>query len=245
MNRRERKEIVDKLAGEFDNIYYEVIDTEEISYYRKLLLSRKGILIYEKLDSEIKNFLEEDLITQDKIQKYIQYCKVIGIISLLLSLVSPYILVVLIFILFKMTNKIQKMSESLITKEENDDLKKTLKEMAIVTQNIDTFVTTKHRKYQQNDQKYYISETYYYDYNLINKMLLIILTSNMRMNVPIEVKNAMISILQSDLNTNIDDFEELIKMAREQLSQESIEKEMCLNRVKSESKGKNNGKRKR
>ena len=93
MNKKEALDLVRNFEMEFSKIYYEVSDYDEISVYRKTLLSNKAYLLALKYKEFVNELIDEDKKITEKIKNKFKLMIITAIVELVTVFVFPLFMI--------------------------------------------------------------------------------------------------------------------------------------------------------
>lgn len=237
MKKFDRLNTIRNIILEIDKIYYEIMDADEISYYRNMLLAEKLNLIYQKLELETTLYTQKSSEAHNKIKKLEKLMILLSLSLLALTFLLPIELLILLAVCYmslqvKVFSKIEELRGDTISLEESEEIEIISKNVAIVLSNINTFSEAKYRKSIVNmasKSEHYIDEI---EYNTAVSLLEFYLHTDMPILVSHNIEYIIVNILKNDLNTSVNDIQELINLAKLRMKEESKEQTLSLNREK-------------
>lgn len=218
MTQEEIKKQIILFDQEINKIRDELTSGEIVSKERYILLLTKLTLISEKEDRLINRI-------ENKRKKHQVYLKFSPYISLIAGIIIAYLFsnaftIILVGIIYLTI----KLKVDFKIENNRNDLYKIMGDITKMRPKLaNTFGIINQRIEKKNS----------YDYGnimQINAYLIMLIDNSISLeNVSEEIKNEIILILKQDLNTNTNDLEELLDLARQKINQESLKKELKLN----------------
>ena len=232
MNKEELYKEIDGVEQQISRIYFDIMDQSEISPYKKCLLEEKLNLLTMKLESVIFAITFINHNETQELRKKLKRTGILSILVLILMFINP--LIALPLNLYTM-HRLMKLKDQLFNKKDEErakEVEQQLRTIKIIAQNCDTFMTSKYKKREER----ILEESIISDINHANAILGNILYTGKIIELPDEIKFYVIKMLQDDLETKEESLEELVKMAREKMSIETLndDLELKLNLVKIE-----------
>ena len=218
MKKQDLEKEIDKIMEEVSNLTNGLFASDELSKYKSYLLDLKLHILernYDNIISEIQKINEKENNKYDRINNFIL---LITILAFVFAFVSPYIFLVLIYISMYGCRRMDVISE---------DRKKELKNFASkVKDSKDIFECSysliKSKSNIVVSDKKVLSEEEVKNIDLANKYIDMVLNGEAIPEISPEVQNVVISLLQSDLNTQENDLEKLLIMASEKTINEVV-----------------------
>ena len=236
-----KKEIYDEvqiLEHKLSKVYYEIMNAENISFFHNYKINKKLLLITENLTELFSEYEFNNKLEKLKLLCLALLSSFNAIISFLFILTqNPCAMATLFFGLYTSFKgmKLCKQDPNIDT-----ELKKTLNDMFIITTNCETFINKKMKNYElritnELEEKNENIVAFFLANNILQSYLegeIAEIPNNNKIN------QIIVRILQEDLNTDINDIEVLMAMAKDKISREKISEELQLAR-KNPKKGKN------
>ncbi|MBQ7031646.1 MAG: hypothetical protein IJY87_00340 [Bacilli bacterium] len=229
MNKIELYKEIDSVEQQISRIYFEIMDQNEISPYRRGLIEEKLNLLAMKLEAIVGSIGIINHIEITEIKKKMKRTGILSILVLVLMFINP--LLALPVNLYTM-HRLMKLRGLLFNKKEDEqaeEVEKQLKTISIMVQNCDTFMNAKYKKREEriisesSDRDQEISKI-----NAANEALGYILFGGNVTELPEELKFYITKMLQEDLETDEETLEVLVNMAREKISIETLNNELDL-----------------
>ena len=241
MEKREILNLVKEFESEFSKIYYEVSDYDEISVYKKTLLSNKAYLLALKYKDFVTQIIDEDKKITEKIKNKYKLLIVTVIVTLTIVFFFPMLsLLPFIFELY-ILKSIKKLKSEALTKKDIEDIESIATDINCIVNNIHTFLEGKSNKRierLQQERKNNLEDTL--KINIANSWLEIVLGTdfddkNILNTLPKEIEEIIVKMLQEDLDTLETDLLTLISMAKHKIKENSVvlDDDLKLSRFKS------------
>lgn len=241
MKKKEALTFAKEFEIEFSKIYYEVMGYDEISIYKKTLLSNKSYLLALKYKDFINKLIEEDKKATQKVKNRFKLMIITAVIELVSIFAFPLISFLPFIAEIYVLVSLKKLEKETLTKQDLVEIEKLATEISVIVENISTFLEAKSNKRierLQNERKNNMEETL--KINIANSWLEIVLESNfskeaLSVTLPKEIEEIIIKILQEDLNLEEDNLFVLLDIAKNKIQENSIvlEDELKLTRSKS------------
>jgi len=228
-------EKIREIEQEVFKIYDELVEIEEISTYKSILIGKKINLLISKLYYLVKNTINEDQNKREKILEKLKKYRILILISLIVFLIFPLIGLILSGTYLWLTLKLKEKLSELIKPEEKDDIFNKVTDLSNTVTNIYTFLEKKSEKRIQrlaNERIDNMNQTL--NVYLANTYLQLILskeTESDLVTVSNEVAIILVKMLQEDLETEESDLETLLSIAKIKISTENLKSELKLSRI--------------
>ena len=228
--KKEMYEEIDKTEKEVDKIYFEITNSDTISQYKKNLLLQKLMLLHSKIESMIKGInLCRDTETKFLKKKYI-ICVILIILNSIFLVLAPLVSLPIFFLLMTNLSSATKLISGMDKMKNEKELEEQINRLDILFHNCEMFLNKKTNKYMEHLKE---------GINKNNEEVMILAYANDLLgyylieeeNIPeysIEVKDALIKMLQDDLQTDVESLDELIELDKNKLEYQTINEEMNL-----------------
>lgn len=231
-SRIEKKELIRRIH-EMDSIisplFYEIMDYEEISVYKEKLIQEKIYLLTTKMNGLIDYTNAYLLQEADEITKKQKRFFRTLIILFILSIVFPFLG---IFTLIYFSNTTDKLKQ-LINDLKNDDCDVLVNEVSTILENCQTFLDAKVKKRKENLAEESDRDINYRCIVVANYILNIYLNTDVLLPITNSVREILVKMLQEELQVSEADLEELLKMAKVKVAEETLTDELKLSRKSS------------
>lgn len=218
MERKELEQQIDRIIEEVNKISSVLDKNEDISYYKSYLLELKLHILeghYDYAINEIRKILEKENKKYNILNNFV----FLGLISsFLMTFISPYIFLVLIYLTMYSCRRLETIEEdrkkeiNIFEKDVNNMKKKFLSEYYLIKTKSKA-VTTKVEALDNEEMK---------NIDLANKYIDMFLNGESIPKLSDEILKKIIQLLQRDLETEEDNVEKLLVLAKEKVLNEMI-----------------------
>lgn len=212
MEKKVLSEQIDKIVNELDAIAERISNDKEISIYKSFLLNLK----LHVLESYFDNAVDELRIIcneETKKQKIISNIVTLSLLSsFIVAFINPYVFLLLMYISFYGSRKINSWEEN--RKSEINKIDKKVSQTKRVFNSSYSMIREKEPKLIHDSRLPFDNEKLK-EIDLANKYIEMVLNGEAIPTISPNIQQTVISILQSDLKTNENDIEKLLELAFE------------------------------
>jgi len=227
------KEKIEQIDKETFKIFCDVCEKKEISAYKNYLLNAKLDILESSLETTLITLLNTETYKVNKLIKKQKLLIALLFVALIIFFFNPLIGAGLnIFCIWSLL-KINKkgMSETLSIEDTNSYLEK-VKTMETMFQNCRRFLKA-HTNYEIESFEEELQDESLRKIDLANEHIEIsVMNGGISSNIPPEIQTLMVSMLQSDLQTDEQDLEKLMHMVIEKELGESLENNGGMTRIR-------------
>jgi len=233
MDTQKLKEKIEQIDKETFKIFCDVCEKKEISAYKNYLLNAKLDILESSLETTLITLLNTETYKVNKLIKKQKLLIALLFVALIIFFFNPLIGAGLnIFCIWSLL-KINKkgMSETLSIEDTNSYLEK-VKTMETMFQNCRRFLKA-HTNYEIESFEEELQDESLRKIDLANEHIEIsVMNGGISSNIPPEIQTLMVSMLQSDLQTDEQDLEKLMHMVIEKELGESLENNGGMTRIR-------------
>lgn len=224
MDTQKLKEKIEQIDKETFKIFCDVCENKEISLYKNYLLNAKLDILESSLETTLITLLNAETYNINKLIKKQKLFIILLFVSLIIFFFNPLIGAGLnIFCLWSFLKINKKGIEETLSIEDANGYLEKAKTMETMFQNCRTFLNA-HTNYEIESLEEELQDESLRKIDLANEHIEIaVMNGGITNSIPPEIQALMVSMLQSDLQTDEQDLEKLMHMVIEKELGESLE----------------------